>query len=233
MLAAFVCAPSLLHAQDGFSINMPYYDKRPVHYGFQIGIFRANFNLKYSDHFAQTLPDSMVIARDSIMAVNPVSSPGFSLGMIVNFAMNKGRWDFRLTPNVAFFERTVEYMFNGGSTFSTINQATFIEMPFMLKYKSERRKNRRLYLTGGLIPSLQVGGRKDVNEQQNLMIERFNVEAAYGVGAHFYMKMFNFAPELRFSHGFMNALTQNYNLYSRQLERITTHKITLLINFEG
>ncbi|MBT29437.1 MAG: hypothetical protein CMO01_07215 [Thalassobius sp.] len=216
------------------------YDSKKMHYGFQIGIFSSNLNATYSEHFAQGL--------DSVVAISPNRHMSFSLGFIVNYSLGNELWDIRLLPNVSFYAHSVDYSFDAdqvsGSDGSDLsegstelvqidNATTFLELPIMFKYKSLRRKNSRFYLIGGLTGAVGVGGKKGGEDPRNLGLNNYNLEVSYGIGLDSYMQFFNFAPELRFSHGLINMLKSNDNIYTNNLDRVTTHKVTLYLNFEG
>ncbi|WP_020526678.1 outer membrane beta-barrel protein [Flexithrix dorotheae] len=211
------------------------YDNRNNHYGFQIGLFSSNMNIKHSQHFADDL--------DSTFVISPQRHTSFSLGFIYNKSLADELWDLRILPNVAFYAHTVDYYFYQGEgdegpilekeTQKIENTTTFIEIPVLLKYKSVRRKNFRVYLVGGFTAGVGVGGKKGGEDPRNLGLNQFNFEVSYGIGIDGYMALFNFAPELRFSHGLVNMLKPNDNIYTNNLDRITTHKIGLYFNFEG
>ncbi|MEM1135146.1 MAG: outer membrane beta-barrel protein [Bacteroidota bacterium] len=240
----FINVASPLFAQrngSGLTLRRLNYDEKKMHYGFQIGIFTTNLNINHSEHFAQGL--------DSAVAISPNRHVSFSLGFIVNRSLGNELWDIRLLPNVSFYAHSVEYFFDsdqvsgneGGENLSEgtkelvliENATTFFELPIMFKYKSIRRKNHRFYLIGGVTGSIGVGGKKGGEDPRNLGLNNYNFEVSYGIGYDGYMQFFNFAPEIRFSHGLVNALKSNDNIYTNNLDRITTHKVSLYLNFEG
>lgn len=225
ILASF----SEVFAQRSRTINLENYDRRKIHYGFQAGMFNSFNVLKLSEDFTQ---------RDSVFYVDALNTGGFSLGLIVNLALKDELWDLRFAPNFAFYQHQVSFNFTeegSDEPVTDINmiEATMFEIPLLFMYKATRRMNNRMYMLGGLTYSLQVGGRVDETNQRTIIMNRNNLEITYGFGFHFYMQMFNLAPEVRFSHGLFNRLNQTNNPYSSNIERITSHKVTLILNFEG
>src|SRR5262245_53447837 len=76
--------------------NNPNYDNKKLTYGFLIALHSSTFNTKY--------PDAFVTQKfDTVYAVNPMWTSGFTLGFIVNYRLTD-YLDFRLTPQVAFYE---------------------------------------------------------------------------------------------------------------------------------
>lgn len=210
----------------GRSKNMPTYDDRFLRYGFQLALHQSRFNIRYSDFFANN--------GDSTTAVFPRWSPGFMLGLITSFRLGDELWNLRFVPNVSFYERNLEYQFrnNPENTHNELFENTFVELPLLLKYKSIRRNNHRMYMVGGISANFKVAGKKERLDDVQLQTLNQNLEICYGLGWDLYFEFFKFAPELRFSHGIPNLLIKNGNRVSNSLDRVTTHRVTLVLNFE-
>jgi hypothetical protein len=54
----------------------------------------------------------------------------------------------------------------------------------------------------------------------------------YGIGYEQFFEFFKFAPELRFSHGLTNMLVPAKNSAGNGISKMTTHTVTLYLNFE-
>lgn len=202
--------------------NLPYYDDKSFHYGFTIGINSARFRLA---------PSSVFLATDSIYSVTPRSTGGFSLGFVVN-ARISDYFDLRLLPTVAFYERKVEYFFTGRGKVDQVSESTFIEFPLMLKYKSQRRKNLRMYMVGGIKPGIEAGSKKKDKKATELRTNNFDFSVDYGFGFDIYYPLFKFSPEIRISHGLVNMLNPDPNPYARSINVIATHTVSLFLHFE-
>lgn len=218
-------------AQRTRQIHLEDYDRRKLHYGFQLSGFNAFHLLKHAELFASD-------TQDSVLFVNSVNSGGFALGLIVNLALKDEFWDIRIAPNFSFYNHQIAFKYFKSDPQKPVLktntiETTMFEIPILLMYKSTRRMNSRMYMLGGITPSFQLGGKKDDTEQKTIHLRRKNLEITYGIGFHFYMKMFNLAPELRFSHGLLNLLKKTDSPYSTNIEKLNTHKISLFLNFEG
>lgn len=209
-------------AQDPRWTNLPKYDDKLLHYGFTIGMNMSGFKEQVSkSYFGDTLKGS-----------RPVYSPGFSLGFIVNLRLHD-HFDLRFLPTVGFYTRSIVYDFNNNYPSVTQSiQSTFIELPLMLKYKSQRRKNSRMYMIGGLKPGIEAGAKKNELLPSNLRTTSFDLCIDYGFGFDFYFALFKFSPEIRFSQGMLNLLNNDPNIYSSSLSKLTSHTISLYLNFE-
>src|SRR5687768_12611530 len=205
--------------------NNPNYDNRKLTYGFLIGIHSSIFQIQYSDMFVTP-------ALDTVSAVLPSWSSGFSLGFIVNYRLTEFL-DLRLTPEVAFYENKVRYQFTNDPPIDELVENTIVEFPLLLKYKSERRGNIRMYMVGGVKPGIEASGKKNVeNRSSNLGVTGMNLSLEAGFGFDLYYPLFKFSPELRFSRGIVNILENTTNKYGQPLERVNTNTITLYLLFQ-
>jgi len=223
-LLVLVCSPLL--AQRDRTINLPNYDNRWLHYGFYIGVEGFQYKLKYSDLFV--MPE-----MDSVISINPASSVGpVNIGFVVNFKLAEFL-NLRLLPKFGINERRVEYTFlNRRET--QIIETVEMEFPLLLKYKSVRRGNYRMYLVGGINPSIRVGGKKDANpEGERLTIKDSDLSIEFGFGLDVYYPFFKFSPEIRFSRGIVNNLASENNFYSKGIDRLTSNSVSLYLYFEG
>lgn len=207
------------------TINIPNHDMEPMHYGFQIGGQMTTFKIRHSNYFMSN--------EDSIISIHPKPTPSFSLGFILDFSIYEEEWDVRITPNVSFAEQQVEFGYRDGTVFTETVEAAFFEVPILLKHKSLRRGNMGVYLIGGFVPSIKVGGQKRKEDESRLGTSDYNLEITYGIGLDLYQSFFKFAPEIRFSHGFANMIFKNGSNFGRNIDRITTHRVSLFLNFEG
>lgn len=221
-------------AHDGYSQkknrwvnkNNPNYDERKLSYGFLIGLHSTAYQIKYADRFVTQ-------DFDTVYSIEPGWSPGFSLGFIVNYRITD-LLDFRMTPKVAFYEHTLRFLYTDETkTEQKLVETTMVELPILLKYKSERRGNVRMYMIGGVKPGLEASGKKaQENASNSLGIKGMNLNLEAGFGFDLYYPLFKFSPELRFSRGIVNILENTTNKYGQPLERLNTNTITLYLLFQ-
>ncbi len=205
--------------------NNPNYDNRKISYGFLIGIHTTAYQVKYSDRFVTN-------DYDTVFAVLPPWRGGFSLGFIVNLRLNEFT-DLRLMPKVAFYEHKLEYLYTNETMESQLVETAMVEFPLVLKYKSMRRGNIRMYMVGGIKPAIEASGKNDVESiQEAVNIRRGNLSLEAGMGFDFYYPLFKFSPEIRYSRGIVNILGDRDNLYSEGLRRINTHNVSVYFLFQ-
>lgn len=206
--------------------NNPYYDeKRKLTYGFLIGLHTTSYQIKYADEFVTP-------SFDTLFAVTPEWKPGFSLGFIVNYRLHEFV-DLRLTPKVAFYEHTLLYRFTDGSAQRELVETTMVEFPMLVKYKSMRRGNVRMYMIGGFKPGIEASGKKEIeNVTTSLEVTPFNLNVEAGLGFDLYFPLFKFSPEIRFSRGIIDHLDNRSNVYGKPLQRVNTNTITFYLLFQ-
>ena len=227
LLCLLLALSNQAFSQRDRSINLPNYDEKWLHYGFYLGLESFQYRLQYSDLF-------ITPEMDSVISINPATTVGpVNIGFVVNFRLAQFL-NLRLVPKFGINERKVEYTYASGNKETQIIEAVTMDFPLLLKYKSVRRGNYRMYLVGGINPSVRVGGKKDLNkEEDKLNIKDSNIAIEFGFGLDIYYPFFKFSPEIRFSRGLVNNLDTETNFYSKGIDRLTTNSISLFLYFEG
>lgn len=208
-------------------INLPHYDERFFHYGFTVALNGAAYNLQHSDYFYNN--------NDSITpySINGDRTIGFTLGFIINLHINDN-FDFRVLPNVGFYNRNLSYQFDKLGEVKQEIESNVLELPMLLKFKSRRQGNFRAYVIGGVKLGAEVSSNKASSTgEDNLRVLNNDLVVEYGLGVDIYNPMFKFSPEIRFAHGLNNMLLKgDPNIYTKSLDRISTHTVTLYFHFE-
>jgi len=203
--------------------NNPNYDDKKLTYGFLIALHTANYQVDYADKFVTQ-------QFDTVHSVNPMWSSGFSLGFIVNYRINEFL-DLRLTPQVAFYEQSVRYQYTDETFTDATVESTMVEVPLLLKYKSERRGNIRMYMIGGVKPAFEASGRKEQTKEE-LELKGTNISIEAGFGFDLYYPLFKFSPEIRFSRGLIDILGNTTNEFGQPLTRVNTNTVTVYFLFQ-
>lgn len=153
----------------------PDYDKKLITYGFSIGIHTSSYQLKYSNKFVSK-------AFDTVQSVQPVFLPGFSLGFLVNYRLGDF-FDLRVMPKAGFYSHKLYYYYTNAPTQSQLVETTLVEFPLLLKYKSVRRGNVRMYMVGGITPAFEASGKNDIgNSSAGISIQKRNLSLDAGMG---------------------------------------------------
>jgi hypothetical protein len=167
------------------------------------------------------------------IAINPVPSIGFTTGFIFNVRLSDNL-DLRALPSVSFYSRYVEFKRRDGRYTNMLSKFTFsfVELPILVKFKSQRRQNTRAYILGGMKPSWEVGSRRDEQGIDELRSNSFDMSIDLGGGFDFYYPYFKFSPEVRFSLGLSDMKFPDGNPFTRSVNRMSTYTVSFLLNFE-
>jgi hypothetical protein len=203
----------------------PEYDKKRITYGFSIGLHTSTYQVKYSNQFVSK-------PYDTVHSVTPVYLPGFSLGFLVNYRFNEVL-DLRLMPKAGFYAHKLYYNYTNAPTQSQLVETTLVEFPLLLKYKSARRGNVRMYMVGGITPAFEASGKNDVgNSTAGLSIQKRNLSLDAGMGFDFYFPLFKLSQEIRFSRGIVNMMGDQHTIYQDPLSRLNTNTISVYFIFQ-
>ncbi|TGE24649.1 PorT family protein [Hymenobacter aquaticus] len=209
--------------------NLPGYDDKWFHPGFYIAPNFSRYKIEQSAAYVQAIQSGTAISANSII------SPGLSVGFIGDVRL-ADYFTLRFTPGVSFLTRQVEFKsFGYQPADSIVTQevgGTQIDLPLLLKFHSERRRNMRVYVVGGVKSSISVGSRKKDPLRNQLEATANDFAIEYGIGLDLFYPLFKFAPELRFSNGLSNLLQPNKSVYSSSLQSLKSNTVTLYLNFE-
>ena len=212
--------------------NLPNYNERFFRPGIYVAPNFSRFFLEQSAAYFQAAAQGRGVAANSII------SPGFGVGFIGDIRLGNPGTPFhlRFTPGLSFLTRRVEFTSAGAGSPDTIrNQevgTTQLELPLLLKYQSNRRRNTRFYMIGGIKPSFAVTQRQTTPAINQITVAKDDLMLEYGFGLDLFYPYFKFGPELRFSHGLRNILTPRNNEYSNSLQSLRTNTVTLYLNIE-
>ncbi len=202
--------------------HLEYYDDKPIHYGILFAMPTTRYKIEHNSTFMST---------DSAFAIQSPRNTAFRMGFIVNAFLTE-RFDIRLTPSVSLYDRQIKYSYPNSQKVEK-RESTWIEFPLLLKYKSERRVNSRMYLVAGMSMAIETNVRRGRGGNAGTLDTKstdFTID--YGVGYERFFEFFKFSPELRFSHGIGNVFQPSANSLSKGINKLSTHTVTLYLNFE-
>lgn len=223
----FTSSYSIAQEQRG---NLPTYYNARVHFGFTIGVNRANFIIHPASHFERF---------DTLKSVESIPKYGFNLGIISELMLHK-YVTLRFIPNLSFVERNLHYSFAGFDTIVRKKsiESTFINFPLDLKLRSKRVENFGAYITAGGGYSLDLASKKntvtatDPNEQI-VKLKRDDFFYEVGAGAEFYLEYFKFAIEGKLIIGTRDLLIKDNTIYSNSIDKLNSKIFLISITFEG
>ncbi|MGI4866032.1 MAG: porin family protein [Janthinobacterium lividum] len=212
--------------------NLSNYNQRFYRPGLSIAPSFSRFFIEQSDAYLLAIQQGRGVSANSII------SPGLGVYFTNDIRLGSPRTPFhlRFVPGLSFMTRQVEFASRGAVTPDSIRTqevaTTQLELPLLLKYQSNRRRNTRVYMIAGIKPSIAVTQRKNTPDTNSLTVSKNDLLLEYGFGLDLFYPYFKFGPELRFSHGLRNLLVPGTDRYSNALQSLRTNTVTLYLNIE-
>ena len=210
-------------------MNDPLYDlNQKVHFGFSIIGTYGKMKFSRNEHFF-SLP------IDTLNSITTTNFPGLGVGGLVNFHLNEF-WDLRTMAIVQVMsQRNLTYHFKGGMTKTAMLQSTYFEVPLLIKYKSVRHKNFRMYVIGGI--GYRYNFTSDAETERSATKPIVGMKAStinydLGFGFDLYYPYFKFSPEIKISNDIGNALIKDNYIYTQSLGGLYPKLIQLSLHFE-
>lgn len=217
--------------QNGKVRNQADYDLKKVRFGYLIGVAQTHYTIRYNEFF-------LLPGNTDYYAIHSPNTFGFKMSAVMNVHLNDS-FDYRILPTVAIYNRQMEVISNTSVDPQRLVNAdkAWIELPILLKYKSQRRGNFRSYVVGGLRFAAETnaanfnGGSRVTNA---FLIKKRDVSLDYGLGLEFFQRFFKFTPELMFSQGLTNLVDGTTGASSPlgSIGKLRSRTVTLNIIFE-
>ncbi len=219
-------------AQRDIPENLPKFDNRKLHFGFQLGFTSNGFNV-----------DPNLTLGDSLVRLEVNSQPGFIIHVLSELHLGP-YFGLRFTPGIAFASRNLNYTYvdaNNRAQSPVVRtvESTFVDIPLYLKYRSARVNNFAQYIFAGFNYSIDLASQEFVDNTVDekgefiVKIQRMNYMVEAGVGFDFFLEYFKFSPELRFSYGINNIIVQDQTKFANPINGLNSRIIALSFNFEG
>jgi hypothetical protein len=209
------------------TINQENHDKRPYHFGINIGYNKSHFSFTHHPRFLQ---------YDSIMGVESINNSGINLAWLVNFRMNN-HFDLRLHPlDLTFSEKAFLYSEKYTTDTSTTKkvQSITLSFPLHIKFSSDRINNMKVFTIIGGKFDYDLASNANAQKAEDLIkLKRSDLSAEIGVGFHIYFPYFVLTPELKLSSGLRNLHSRDVDLkYSNVIDKINSKMVTFSLTVE-
>ena len=228
MVLVFVASSWLAGQAPNSANNYNYFNfkRKPYYFGIALGYNSSNLKLHYSEDF---------ILNDTFKIAESIKGAGFFIGVIGNLKLGQ-YFDFRTVPTFAFAERNIEYkpLVSGPQDIEKI-ESVFFEFPFMVRFKSQPYKDKRLFVIAGVKYSYDLANNSRTRQSEDLIrISPHDFQFETGVGLQIFLPYFILSPQIKYSQGLSNILIYNEELEKANvLEHIISRAFTISLNFEG
>lgn len=225
-------------------------DDETLHFGFSFHYISADYKITLKPDWQVPFesPDGSWTA-DSLYQVYSPFYNGVGLGLLADLKITENA-NIRFTPSLVFSNKTVNYGYmpytdNSNNTSSHDRQltalvrASYIDLPLLLKFKSDRKGNYRGYLISGGKYSINVVSSKRYDDANFVPVEKllktkpgyFSYEA--GIGFDLYFDFFKMSPEIKWVQSIGNLLDpREPNMYNHPIDRLTLRNLQISLFFE-
>lgn len=188
LIPLFVFLFSFTYAQKERVENLPTFDKRRIHYGFYLGVNQNDFKLNLRNSSIQ----------DANITVEP--SSGFNVGLIADLRLHKNL-NLRLEPGLMTNSKTI-YFNHLNTPRDSVREisSTFLHVPLILKFSTDRYKNIRPYVLAGISYDYNFTSNEknqDDNSAGQFRMQTHNFMYEVGLGIDIYLYFFKFSPSIR------------------------------------
>lgn len=211
-------------------LNRPYADLKAWHLGFSVGIHAQDLTFTHNGYMTED-------GQQWVME-QPSLSPGFCVNGLIDFRLNT-HFNVRLAPGIWFGNKVIEMRdLTTGAKERQNLKSTMLVMPVDLKFSSLRYRNVRPYLSGGVIPTFDVG---KYRSSDLLQANKFDCFLSIALGCDVYLPYFKFIPEIKFCWGLTDVLRHDRKdladdpatmRFTNSLSKMSQKMIVLTFYFE-
>lgn len=217
----------LSYSQMRGTYNYLDFANKPYYYGMKLGYNSSKYQVIHGKDF---------ILNDTILNVESLRGPGFSLGGIFNLKVGH-YFDCRIMPTFALAERRIAYKTVEAPDNLVVKRfsPTYLEIPFHIRYKSEPYHDFRVFVIAGIKYSYDFSSDFKTHQSFSLVkISPSDFAVEYGAGIQIFFPYFIFSPEFKVSHGISNILISNDELiFSSVIDRLMSRSFEISFHFEG
>jgi hypothetical protein len=213
-------------------------DDKDISFGFSFSYVGSYFKIDKKPDWRNPYIDGEGLkVTDSLKSIGSPNSQGFAVGFLTRFKVTD-HLEARVTPALIFADRSLDYSFNTPS--QDVNkavQATMIDVPLLLKLRSDRIGDLRVYVTGGLKYSQAIGTKVNADAGAALadkLVKNVGSFASYeaGLGFDIYFEFFKLSPEIKISNSFGDVMLHENHPYSRPIDKLSLHTVMFSLHFE-
>lgn len=210
-------------------LNRPYADMRRWHLGFSVGVHTQDVNFTHNGFVTED--------GETWFMEQPSFSPGFCVNGLIAFRLND-YFSVRFSPGMYFGNRDITMReANTGAEERQNIKSAHVVFPLDLKFASQRFRNVRPYITGGVMPAFDVAKKRS----DFLRFNSTDVFLTIGFGCDFYLPYFKLIPEVKFCFGLSDVLQHDRPdlvddpakmKFTQSLSKATSQMVVLTFYFE-
>lgn len=213
-------------------------DERDFSFGFTFSYVGSYFKIDKNPDWRAPYFDAVNgQLTDSLMSIGSAPGQGFAVGFLARHRITD-HLEVRVTPGLIFADRGLNYTYaNPDQNRLKSIRTTTIDIPALMKLKSDRIGNLRAYLLGGLKYSQSLGSKGDGDATAAPLekaIKNVNGYASYEVGLGFdiYFEFFKMSPEVKIANSFGDVLVHDNGPFTRPINKLGLHTVMFSLHFE-
>jgi len=215
-------------------------DDETLHFGFSFHYVNADYKIALKPDWQVPDPSASPADTLSLLGVYSPFYQGVGLGLLADVKLTENA-NLRFTPSLIFSNKAVNYQYGDplNEPIEKLIRASYIDLPLLFKFKSDRKGNYRGYLIAGGKYSINVVSGKRFDDSPLAPGEKylktkpgyFSYEA--GIGFDIYFDFFKMSPEVRWVQSVGNLLEgSEYNMYNRPIDKLTLRNFQISLFFE-
>ncbi|MDP2541691.1 type IX secretion/gliding motility protein PorT/SprT [Tenacibaculum discolor] len=189
LLFVILVASLSTQAQREKILKLPSFDKPLFHYGFYLGANNNGYKISYKP---SNISDPEIEVESSI---------GFNVGLIADLRLHNNI-NLRFEPGLMSNTKTLRFNHISGPENVNTREvgATYLHLPLLLKFSTNRLNNMRPYVIGGLSYDHNFSSNEKNNDDNfagEFRTTTNNFMYEVGIGVDFYLSYFKFSPSIR------------------------------------
>ncbi len=176
------------------------WDKQQIFWGYYLGLNKKDYKDTY-------------LTNNAFIQVTP--NVGFNVGLIGDLRLHKNI-NLRLEPGLSSNSKVLAFKHIPGGQKDSIRKvnATYLRIPLLLKFSTDRLHNVRPYVVGGISYDYNFSSNQDNpndNYDGEFRMKKNNFTYEIGVGVDLYLPYFIFSPSIRGVFAINNELVRDNN----------------------
>ncbi|MDO4228835.1 MAG: porin family protein [Capnocytophaga sp.] len=210
-------------------LNLEHFDEKPLQWGYYFGSNTFDFKFDY---------ENLDYGTTNIREIRTDKNWGFNVGLSGSMRLFN-YLDLRIEPGLVYNKRDLYFpgMDEKRDYFREV-KSTYIYIPLLLKFSSDRWYNVKPYLTAGGSMAINLSGNYNLNIDNSEQVFRTQRSVFFyelGIGIDFYTPYFRFSPSIRGLFSINNELIPDKDInspWTSNLNKIKSRGFLINLTFE-
>lgn len=225
----FIGFSSVWAQRDNPLFNLEHFDEKPLQWGYYFGANMFDFKFDY---------EQLNYATPTLREIRTDKNWGFNVGLSGSMRLMK-YLDLRIEPGLVYNKRDLHFPgMDEKRDYLREVKSTYIYIPLLLKFSSDRWYNFKPYLTAGGSMAINLSGNYNLNidnYEGTFRSQRSVFFYELGVGLDIYTPYFRFSPSIRGLFSINNELipdNNNASPWTSNLNKIKSRGFLINLTFE-